>query len=309
MNLSQMLVDYLAMRRGLGFILHSDGTALTSFVSFMTSHDKDIIITELALAWATLPSTVQPARWASRLTYVRGFARYCKAMDPRTEVPPLNLLSIKHQRPTPYPFTDSDIRQLLTESRQLSVADPFFRQVLYCLFGLLSITGLRISEALDLAIDDVDLTAGVLTVRHAKFGKSRLLPLHETTVTVLAEYGQQRKAFLAGQQSPYWFVGKLKQQLGYYYVKYHFDNVMKSIRSVTQTTDRKPRLHDLRHHFAISVLIRWYQNGQDVERCLPTLSAYLGHVETRDTYWYLSACPELMGAAKSRLEQHWEKTS
>ena len=116
-------------------------------------------------------------------------------MDPRTEVPPINLLSIKHQRPTPYSFTESDIRRLLTETRQLSVDHPFLRQVLYCLFGLLSVTGVRISEALDLAIDDVDLTAGVLTVRHAKFGKSRLLPLHNTKVEVLAEYGQHQQAF------------------------------------------------------------------------------------------------------------------
>ncbi len=309
MNLPKMLEDYLAMRRGLGFKLHTDGIALSSFVSFMALHDKDYITTELALTWAKSSLTAQAVQWAKRLGFVRGFARYCKAIDQRSEVPPSDLLTINYQRPTPYLFTDSDICRLLAGTKQLSLYDPFFEQVLYCLFGLLSVTGMRISEALALTMDDVDLETGVLTVRHAKFGKSRLLPLHETTLTILTEYLEQREVFLADQQSHHWFVGKLKKKLDYSFVNKHFVNLMKSIRSDTQTTGRKPHMHDLRHHFAITVLTRWYRNGQDVERCLPTLSAYLGHVETRDTYWYLSACPELMGAAKSRLEQHWEQTS
>jgi integrase/recombinase XerD len=213
MSLSQMLGDYLAMRRGLGFKLHSDGTALASFISFMGSQYKDIITTDLALTWATLPSTVHPARWARRLSYVRGFARYCKAIEPYSEVPPSGLLPANYQRPNPCLFTDSDISRLLAQTKQSLSKNAFFGQVLYCLFGLLSVTGLRISEALDLTMDDVDLETGVLTVRHAKFGKSRLLPLHDTTVKVLIEYSEQRETFLAGQPLSWWFVNRQKERL------------------------------------------------------------------------------------------------
>jgi integrase/recombinase XerD len=240
---------------------------------------------------------------------VRGFARYCKAIDPRTEIPPIGLLPKRYQRPRPYLFTDGDISRLLDATKQISPKNVFAGQVLYCLFGLVSVTGLRINEALNLTIDAVDLETGVLTIRHAKFGKSRLLPLHKTTVQVLAAYKEQRATFLAGHQSPYVFVSRLKEQLGYDCVRYHFDILMRSICPIMNAINRKPHLHDLRHNFALSVLIKWYRNGQDVERCLPILSAYLGHVETRDTYWYLSACPELMGAANLRLEQHWEAIS
>jgi integrase/recombinase XerD len=307
MNLQKALQDYLAMRRGLGFKLHSEGTALVSFVSFLEQHHNDIITTELALAWAKLPSKVQPARWARRLSYVRAFARYCRAIDSRSEVPPCDLLPISYQRPAPYIFTDKDIRRLLQASQQLSVKEHFFPQTLYCLFRLLSVTGLRIREVLNLTQDDVDLEIGILTVRDTKFGKSRLLPLHSTTVNVLVEYREQREIFLAGQQFPYWFVNRKKGRLGYDCVKYHFDNLLKQIGIGSQTGNRRPHLHDLRHYFALSVLLKWYRDGQDVERRLPILSAYLGHVKTRDTYWYLSACPELMNAAKERLEQHWEQ--
>lgn len=309
MNLQEALRDYLAMRRGLGFKLHTEGTSLVSFISFLEQQHQAIITTEFALTWAKLPSTVQPAQWARRLSYVRAFARYCTAIDSRSQIPPGDLLPMSYQRPAPYLFTDGDIRQLLQASQQLSVNEDFFAQTLYCLFGLLSVTGLRISEALDLTLDDMDLETGVLIVRQTKFGKSRLLPLHDTTVTVLVEYREQREKFLAGKQIPSWFVNRKKARLSYDCVKYHFDHLLKSIGVSRQTGNRRPHLHDLRHYFALSVLLKWYREKQDVERLLPILSAYLGHVETRDTYWYLSACPELMNAANERLEKQWEKRS
>ncbi len=200
---------------------------------------------------------------------------------------------------------DKHIRQLLQASQQLSVKDHVFGQTLYCLFGLLSVTGLRIGEALTLKIEDVDLETGVLTIVNAKFSKSRLIPLHNTTVNILMKYLATRETFLAGQQMHYWFINKQKQRLSYGCVRYHFKKLLQTAHIGSPDEKRRPHLHDLRHYFARSVLKNWYRDGQDAERNLPKLSAYLGHVETRDTYWYLSACPELMGVVQIRLEQHW----
>ena len=309
MNWHQALQDYLVLRRALGYKLHSEGTALESFAAFMEQQHQDAISTELALAWATQPASVQPARWARRLSMVRGFARYCQALDSRSEIPPCELLPIQYSRPTPYLFTDDDIVHLLQGALELSLKDSLLNETLYCLFGLLSVSGLRVGEALNLTVDDVDLDTGMLTIRGAKFGKSRLIPLHHTTVSVLLNYKETRQKALAGRQLPFWFVNRQQGQLGYDCAKYHFNHLMTSIIANRETQQRRPHLHDLRHRFALSTLVRWYHDGHDVERSLPILSAYLGHVETRDTYWYLSASSGLMQAARARLEQHWELPS
>lgn len=305
MNLQKVLTDYLAMRRGLGFKLISEAKLLKTFVSFFEQRKQDIITTEFALTWAKLSTTTMPVRRARRLSVVRSFARYCRVLEPKTEVPPDGLLPCDYQRPTPFLFKDDDIRLLLEASQKRVLNGCFFGQTLTCLFGLLSVTGLRIGEALSLKIEEVDLNASILTVRNTKFGKSRLVPLHHTTVSVLSDYLTLREAFLAGHKMHYWFVNKLKSQLTYTCVRYHFDKIVQTLNIDCPDQKRRPHLHDLRHYFARMVLLNWYRDGQDVERNLPKLSAYLGHVETRDTYWYLSACPELMGTVQNRLERHW----
>jgi len=305
--LRAMLQDYLAMRRALGFKLHTDGTGLLAFVEFMESAPADYISTDLALAWAKQPTSVRPARWAQRLSYVRGFARYCRAIDPRTEIPPAGLLPVTRQRPSPYFFTDDDIDRLLQDALARPAHEAFANHTLYCLFGLLSVSGLRIGEALRLTLDDVDLDEGILTIRATKFGKSRLVPLHETTVQVLVDYRERRAQFLAGRHVPHWFVNASGGRLGY-------DSARRAFRCLTaglrgQPGRARPRLHDLRHRFAMMTLLQWYREGHEVQRRLPALSAFLGHVEVSDTYWYLSACPELLEVAKECLERHWEQTS
>lgn len=305
-TLRELLKDYLAMRRALGFKLHTEGTGLLSFVAFMEEIPADHISIALALSWATQPIAVQPYRSAQRLSYVRGFARYCSAFDLRTEVPPPGLLPFPHRRLNPYFFTDEDIDQLLQGALRWPATDGLANHTYYCLFGLLSVSGLRIGEALGLAVDDVDLDDGVLTIRSAKFGKSRLVPLHATTLEVLAHYRQRREHFLAGRDVAHWFVNPHGARLGY-------DEVLNVFHRLTAKLPRqpgrvRPRLHDLRHHFALATVLHWYRDGQDVERRLPVLSAFLGHVEVSDTYWYLSAWPELLEAAKARLERHWEQT-
>lgn len=306
-TLRDMLQDYLATRRALGFKLRTDGTGLLSFVAFMEQARADYISTDLALAWATQPTSVQPVQWARRLRFVRGFARYCRAIDQRPEIPPVGLLPFAHQRPSPYFFTDHDIDRLLQDALGMPAKEGFANHTWHCLFGLLSVSGLRIGEALGLTLNDVDLDEGILTIRATKFGKSRLVPLHTTTIKVLVEYRERREQFLAGCHVPHWFVNTNGGPLGY-------DSVRRAFRRLTaglpsQPGRARPRLHDLRHRFAVMTLLNWYRQGQDVQQRLPALSAFLGHVQVSDTYWYLSACPELLEAAKACLERHWEQTS
>lgn len=308
-TLRTFLQDYLSMRRALGFKLHTEGVALSSYVSFMEQAQADFISIDLALTWAKQSTSVQPGRWAQRLSYVRGFARYCSAIDARTEVPASGLLPFCHHRPSPYFLTDEHIDRLLRGALELPAKEGLANHTFYSLFGLLSVSGLRIYEALGLTTDDVDLGEGILTIRSAKFGKSRLIPLHATTVQVLADYQARREQFLGGRQVPYWFVNAQGARLGYGSVIGAFHRLTKGAGLPSQPGRSKPRLHDLRHRFALKTLLNWYREGLDVEQRLPVLSAFLGHVELRDTYWYLSACPELLGAAKARLEHRWEQTS
>ncbi|KUM25212.1 integrase [Mesorhizobium loti] len=305
-TLSSMLKDYLAMRRALGFKLDTDGTGLATFVSYVEATGADHITNEIALTWARLPASVQPVQWSRRLGFVRGFARYCSTFDPRTQVPPTDLIPSTRIRRSPHFFNDGDIEQLLCATLALPPVDGLRRWTFHCLFGLLSVSGLRIGEAIALAFEDVDLQEAILTIRSTKFGKSRLVPLHSSTARVLADYMQRRQAFrTAGPTDPV-FINERGTPLTYDQSIDTFQRLLKEIGVTNQRDRRRPHLHDLRHRFAMRTLLQWYQNGQDVEQQLPVLSAYLGHTETRDTYWYLSACPELMGLARERLERHWE---
>ena len=307
--LQQSLQDYLALRRGLGFKLREAGQRLQDFVSFMEARRAEFITTALALAWAQQPPSAEPSWWAQRLGYVRGFARYCSAIDARTEVPPTALLPFHGKRAKPYFYTDEDVGHLL----QAALAQPseygLQGWTYYCLLGLVAVTGLRIGEALALTVDDVDLVEGLLTIRAAKFGKSRLVPLHASTQCVLAKYMEHRQHFPAGHAANTLFVNLRGNHLDAGQVHRVFYRLSRQVGLRAQMASHGPRLHDFRHRFALLTLLQWYRDGQDVERRLPVLSAYLGHVHPSDTYWYLSATAELLGSAKARLEDYLEQPS
>jgi integrase/recombinase XerD len=180
----------------------------------------------------------------------------------------------------------------------------------YCLFGLLGVSGLRLGEARNLELQDVDLQAAVLTIRGAKFGKTRLVPLHRSTCKVLAEYIRRRNRHWRQRPvSSHLFVSSSGHRLDTADIHRTFYALSRQIGLRGPSDSHGPRLHDMRHRFATEALVRWYRSGADVERKLPFLSAYLGHVHVRDTYWYLSASPELMREAMSRLERCWEGQS
>lgn len=309
-TLRQDVHEYLSMRRSLGFKLRAAGKGLLDFVTFMEQHRASYITQALALAWAQLPANVQPAHWAQRLSFVRGFARYRSSIDPRTQIPPPGLLPFQPKRARPYLYTDEEIKNLLHAA--LNMPHHYERGALlpwtyYCLFGLLSVSGLRLGEARNLKLDDVNLKAGVLTVRSAKFGKTRLVPLHASTCEVLADYIARRQRHWVGRSvSAYLFVSSFGNRLDSGGIHRTFYVLSRQIGLRGATDSHGPRLHDFRHRFATSTLVNWYRSGQDPERRLPLLSAYLGHVHIADTQWYLEASPELMHEAMRRLEQRWE---
>ncbi len=305
-TLREAVADYLALRRSLGFKLRDAGIALADFVSFLEQRGASQITTPLALEWAQLPSSAHPAEWTRRLSYVRGFARYRSATDARTEIPPAGLLPHRPARARPYLYTDEEIERLLEAARQLTPGGGLRGWTYYCLLGLLAVSGLRISEALSLKLEDVDLSESVLTVRGTKFGKSRLVPLHPSTQRVLCDYKLRRDRFLAGRAAAYFFISRKGTRLDGARVRHTFYRLSRQTGVRGPDSRCGPRLHDFRHRFAVETLLRWYRGGEDVERRLPALSTYLGHVHVADTYWYLTACPELMGLAVKRLEQHWE---
>lgn len=300
--------DYLALRRELGFKLRDAGICLSKFATFLDTQGATHITTELALEWIQQSPEARPPTCAQRLGHIRLFARYHAASDPQTEIPPLGLLPFRTRRSRPYLYSDSEIQQLLRCAREMTPLDGLRSWTYYCLFGLLSVTGLRIGEAIRLQIRDVNLQDDLLTIRDTKFGKTRLVPIHLTTKEVLIKYQACRERFVAADCSPTaFFATSTGNHLDIGDIHRTFYKLSQQIGLRAVGASHGPRLHDFRHRFAVQTLLRWYQTGDDAERRLPILSTYLGHVHVADTYWYLSACPELMGQAVSRLEQRWEQ--
>jgi integrase len=308
-TLRQAVQEYVRMRRDLGFKLREPGKALPDFVRFMEQQRASSITQALALTWAQQPSQAQPAHWAQRLSYVRGFAQYRSATDPRTEIPAPGLLPFRPKRARPYLYSEAEIRGLL----RAALAMPCCAEratlrpwVYYTLFGLLSVSGLRVSEAQNLEVRDVDLEAAVLTIRGAKFGKTRLVPLHASTCQVLAEYLRRRtRHWRQRSVSGHVFVSSWGNRLDGGDIRRTFYALSRQIGLRGPSERHGPRLHDLRHRFATHTLVRWYRSRHDPERKLPLLSTYLGHVHVADTQWYLSGSPELMREAMGRLEHRW----
>ena len=311
-TLREALQEYLKLRRGLGFKMQDAAVLLSRFVAFMEERQAPTITIRLALQWVEQATTVRPAERARRLVFVRGFARHRSATDPVTEVPPATLMPYRTTRARPYLYTEQEVRRLLDAALQMPTRWPSTQLrpwVIHCLLGLLSVTGLRISEALDLKLEDVDLDQAMLTIRAAKFGRSRVVPLHPSTVTVLARYLRRRKQYLGLRRSDYVFVSNRGTRLDGGRVHKAFYALSRQTGLRAPGARNGPRLHDCRHRFAVRVLTHWYESGEDPARRLPVLSTCLGHVYVTGTYWYLSAAPELMAHAMARLERRWGKPS
>jgi len=296
------LQDYLAARRALGVKLVGAELRLRRFVEFMDRRGATRVTYPLALEWAMRPPATHPT-WALRFTDVRGFTRYLHTRDSRNELMPWRVLAFPH-RAKPYIYTQAEITRLLEAALALPPVTALRRFTYHTLFGLLAATGMRIGEILTLKRSDVDLGQGIITIRETKFGKTRLVPLHRTTRGALTRYAERRDAHIRPPRSDYFFVAERGGRLLHAFVWRVFILLSRQLGLRAKTAHRGPRLHDFRHRFAVQTLVNGYRAGESVEHLLPALSTYLGHACVRDTYWYLSACPELMGHAVRRLERH-----
>jgi len=301
-TLRQAADDYVAVRRALGFKLEDYPWMLDGLVTYLEAAGATTITAGLALAWAQLPGEdAHPSYLAKRLGVARGFAQHLQAIDPATEVPSADLLRGQQCRAIPYIYTDDDIAALMAAAREL--APPLRAATYETLIGLLSVSGARVGELIALARHDVDWGEGVLVILYSKFNKSRELPLHPTTIHALRTYADRRDELCPSPKAPNFFVSAEGKRLAYATVQQTFARLGRAAGLAARSKGCRPRLHDARHSFACATLLGWYRAGVDVQAHLPLLSTYMGHTNPSNTYWYLSAVPELLALAAERREQ------
>jgi len=299
--LRKHLGDYLALRRSLGFKLGRPGQMLDGFVGYLEQAGAETVTTGHALAWATGPAGADPAWWRARLAAIRPFARYLAPLVPGTEVPPPGLLpGPSSRRAVPYLYSGAEISALMAAAG--TIRTPFRAATYQVLIGLLAATGMRVGEAIGLDRGDLDPEQGLLTIRGSKFGKSRQLPLHGSVLQALTGYARLRDSRPGRPASPAFFPSTAGTRLIYNNVHWTFHELVKAVGLEPRSAACRPRVHDLRHTFAVTTLVRWYAGGGDVAARLPLLSTWLGHADPSGTYWYLTGTPELLALAAARLE-------
>ncbi len=302
-SLGEELQQYLLLRRALGFKLKTAGRLLGQFVDYLDAQHATTVTVEDALAWATLPADTSRTWHAIRLSMVRGFAVYLHSLDPEVAVPPADLLRHGNDRVTPYLYSDTEIRALVAAA---GVLRPAFRAATYqTLIGLLAASGIRISEAIALDTDDLDpADGGQLLVRCTKFGKDRLVPLHPSTTRALVDYRTLRDQRHPHPRCPALLVSTVGTRLHHSNIGLIFNRLTAQAGIARRSATCRPRIHDVRHSFAVASLTDWYRTGADVPALMPRLATYLGHTDPKNTFWYLSAAPELMALAGQRLDVH-----
>jgi integrase len=303
------LGGYIALRRGLGYRSPSQERALRAFVRYLDreGHDGPIPL-ELSLDWAASTTSTDPCNPARRLSAVRGFLRHLAAVDGATEVPAPGLLGSTGHRKPPHVYSDREIGDLLQAAAGLAPAGGLRPRCYATLFGLLACTGLRISEALALSCADVDVAIGMLTVRAGKRGRTRLVPLHPSALTPLRDYAAEReRRYGPPGDGAAFFRTDRSDRVSYNAANSTFIVLRRQLGWIAAGRTRVPRVHDLRHRMVVRRIQAWHAHGVDVDRKIAVLATYLGHVEVRDVYWYLSAVPELMSIVADRFEAFAER--
>jgi integrase/recombinase XerD len=293
---------YLQIRRSLGFKMKTEEKLLSKFISFLEQQGVTHITSPLAIRWATQCKPCHPAYWRHRLCTVRRFARYVQGLDPRTEIPPTGVLTHRYPRRTPHIYTESEILRLVKAAKRTRAPKELWGWTFSTIFGLLAVTGMRVAESVILDREDVDLQEGILTIRETKFRKSRLVPIHPTTTKALRRYSRFRDRLFPKVKTGSFFVTERGKRLRAKHVGKKFLTLARKIGLRGPEGTPGPHLHDLRHAFAVRTMLAWYRSGVDVEAHMPELSTYLGHLSTAETYWYVSAVPELLYLAAQRLE-------
>lgn len=303
-DLSSAIGDYLTVRRALGHKMELGERLLGQFATYYAQVGATRISSDLAVAWATLPAGASAGWWAQRLGVLRGFAAWLQTLDPNTEVPPADMLTGRFGRVVPYLYSDADIAAMMNAARGL--AFPLQQHTYETLIGLLAVTGLRIGEAIRLDRGDVCADAGIVRVIGSKFGKSREVPLHPSTVDALIRYGQHRDRLCPTPVAHSFFVSVRGTRLNYSVIQPTFAKLVRQAGLEPRSERCRPRVHDVRHSFAVRALVDCYAAGGDAQALLPSLSTFMGHTDPKSTYWYLSASPELMSFASRRLEDALE---
>ena len=298
---------YLAERRALGFLDTGPGASqLHSFARFFDgSGHQGSLTTDLAIEWAKGHArTHEPRAWARRLDAIRPFATYLLRMDPATEFPQTRIFGKSQRRATPHIYTEDEVMALLAAARHLDPEGSLRPTAFEAFFGLISATGLRVSEAIKLRCADVDLGSRCLTVRMTKFSKSRHVPFHPTVAAALADYVAVRDRFLPREQEDAFFVSTPTRSLKSRAVHWTFQRLRNEAGIVARGAYPDVRIHDLRHTFICRRIQRWQAEGADIDNAIAALSTYVGHTKVSDTYWYLTGIPDLMAIAGDRFEDY-----
>ena len=301
------LLQYVAVRRALGSKFYEPALALDHFVDLLEHEGTEFITTDLSLRWAMEPKHAQRATWGRRLSQVRGFAKWLNAVDIRNEIPPKRLLNARRRRNAPHIYTEQEIDRLMAQAARLRSPTGMRAMTYSTLIGLLVATGLRPSEAMGLDRSDVDLVNGILSIRESKFGKSRFVPIEESTRAALDGYSRCRDQLFSLRVSEAFLVGERGMRLNAGSARRMFVRLSRAVGLRATTKDGRdgygPRLQDFRHSFATGRMVEWYRAGLDVSRELPKLATYLGHVDVGLTYWYIEAVPELLQLAAKYLDK------
>ncbi|MGO9104288.1 MAG: tyrosine-type recombinase/integrase [Mycobacterium sp.] len=302
-SLREVADDYLRMRRSLGYKLEISGWQREKFVTYLEQIEAETVMIDNALAWAT-SAGADPSYWAQRLSVVRQFARHLQTIDPACEVPPARLLPYRAPRAIPYLYEPEEITALMAAARELQ--PPLLAANYRTLIGLLAVSGLRLGEAIRLDRADVDVRHGLLRILDSKFGKSREVMLHDTTMRALDKYARLRDRRFPHPRCEAFLVSLRGTRLNKNAVHDMFPRLAQVAGLKPRSPRCRPRPHDLRHAFAVRTLLEWYRDGVDVQARLPLLSTYMGHVNPASTFYYLTAAPELLGLVAQRLDSTME---
>jgi integrase/recombinase XerD len=303
-DLPTALQDYLMVRRALGHKLKGAERLLGQFLDYYDQSGATRLTIELAVAWATLPNDTSPVWLAQRLSVVRGFASWLQTLEQGTEVPPKDILPARTRRAVPYLYTDAEIGGVITAARALRAEKC--QETYTALVGLLAVTGARVGEMIGLDRDDVELDSGVVRVRQSKFGKSRELLLHPSSIAALRHYATARDRLCPAPKTEAFFISLRGTRLIYETVWSTFSGLTRAAGLSPRSERCRPTIHGLRHSFAVRTVLDWHAQGADVQALMPLLSTWMGHTDPASTYWYLTAAPELLTLVARRLEETFE---
>lgn len=304
---SDYVVQYLDHRKSFGHArMATAANVLRRFANFADGADAQWITAGLFLQWREHNKAARDITWRANLSHVRGFAKWLQGSDPRTKIPPADLIRANRRRPRPYIYTPQEIARIVSHAEQLPSPSGLHAWTFSTLFGLIAVTGMRLGEALRLNNADVDVDNAVLTITDTKTGGFRLLPVAASTSERLGAYRGARQRILGSGTAPF-FLNERGRRPSCNSAQAVFARIGQAIGLRDVRPDGKrghgPRIHDLRHTMAVRTIIGWYRQGRDPNRQMIKLSTYLGHKHPSNTYWYIEAVPELMHLACERAEK------